>query len=358
MKIVGLSFDHMHMGDLLRQSFEHPDAQIVGVADTNSNNVAAVQSAARNFGLTPDQVFDDYASCLEQTRPDIAVLCPAIADHARLTELAASFGAHVLVEKPFAFSLSDADRMIAACEQNGVELAINWPSVWFPVYDTANRVITQGTIGKVTEVHHYGGNSGPLKHLADKVEVGEQEANRRKNESWFYKKAAGGGSLIDYMGYGATLGTWFLGGAAPMQISTMWDIPPGLEVDEHSLTAAKYATGISKFETRWGTFSNPWQLQPQPRCGFNIVGEGGTISAYDYDDFVRVQTASHPEGVEIPAQKLVFPNSNPIEHFIAHIQGRAELHPCLTPRVCRIGQQIVDTAIASATQERALELLK
>ncbi len=358
MKIVGLSFDHMHMGDLLRQAFNHPGVQIIGIADENVHNAHAVQSAVQNFRLTPEQVFDDYARCLEKTRPDIAVLCPAIADHARLTELAASFGAHVLVEKPFAFSLSDADRMIAACEQNGVKLAINWPLAWYPVYNTVSRIITQGTIGNVTEVHHYGGNSGPLKHLADKVEVGEAEANRRKNESWFYKKALGGGSLIDYMGYGATLGTWFLGGAAPLQISTMWDIPAGLEVDEHSLCAAKYATGISKFETRWGTFSNPWQVQPQPKCGFTIVGERGTVSAYDYDDFVRLQTAEHPEGVEIPADELTSPNSNPIEHFIAHIEGRIELHPCLTPRICRIGQQIVDTAIASATQERALELLR
>jgi predicted dehydrogenase len=358
MKIVGLSFDHMHMGDLLRDAFNCPDAQIVGIADNNPGNAGAVQSAASNFALQPGQVFDDYAKCLETTQPDIAILCPAIADHAALTELAASYGAHVLVEKPFAFSLADADRMIAACGKNNVRLAINWPLAWYPVYNTLNRIITEGTIGKAIEVHHYGGNCGPMFHLADKVEVGEAEANRRKNESWFYKKAMGGGSLIDYMGYGATLGTWFHGGAAPLQVSTMWDIPEGLEVDEHSLSAAKYATGISKFETRWGTFSNPWQLQPQPKCGFTVVGERGTVCAYEYDDFVRVQTREHPEGFEVFADPLTSPNANPIEHFIAHLEGRIELHPCLTPYICRIGQQIVDTAIASATQQRALELLK
>lgn len=357
MKIVGLSFDHMHMGDLLRQAHNHPDAQIVGVADSNPQNAANVQSAAQNFGLKPEQVFDNYAQCLETARPDIAILCPAIADHASLTELAASHGAHVLVEKPFAFSLSDADRMIAACEKAGVKLAINWPLAWYPVYNTVSRIISEGTIGNVIEVHHYGGNSGPMKHLADQVEVGEEEANRRKNQSWFYQKAAGGGSLVDYMGYGTTLGTWFMGGRAPLEVTTMWDIPAGLEVDEHSLTAARHATGISKFETRWGTFTNPWQLQPQPKCGFNIVGEAGTISAYEYDDFVRVQTRQYPEGFEIPADKLSAPNSNPIEHFIAHLKGEVELHPCLTPRICRIGQQIVDTAIASATQGKTLELL-
>ena len=247
----------MHMGDLLRQAFNHPDAQIVGVADNNPLNAQNVQMAVENFSIAPEQVFDDYAKCLATTKPDIVILCPAIADHATLTELAASHGAHVLVEKPFAFSLADADRMIAACEKHGVKLVINWPLAWYPVYNTVARTIKEGTIGDVIEVHHYGGNSGPMKHLADKVEVGEEEANRRKNESWFYKKASGGGSLIDYMGYGTTLGTWFHGGRAPMEVTTMWDIPPGLEVDEHSVTAAKYATGISQIRDALGDFHQP-----------------------------------------------------------------------------------------------------
>ena len=358
MKIIGLSFDHMHMGDLLRNAFNHPDAQIVGVADENSANADAVKRTQANFGIPDELVFGSYRECLEKSGADIAILCPAIADHASLAELAFEYGCHVLVEKPFAVSLADADRMIAAAQRAGKKLVINWPLAWYPPYVTANRLIEEGVIGEVLEVHHYGGNAGPMKHLADKVEVGEDEANRRKNESWFYKKAAGGGSLIDYMGYGVTLGTWFHGGKAPLEVSTMTFVPSGLEVDEHSITAAKYDTGLSKFETNWATFTNPWQLQPQPKCGFNIVGTLGTIAAYDYDDFIRVQTREKPEGFEVPADKLEAPNSNPIEHFVAHIRGEVELHPVLSPEICRIGQQIVDTAIASAEAKKTLELLK
>jgi glucose-fructose oxidoreductase len=357
MKIIGLSFDHMHMGDLLRHAFDHPDAQIVGVAEENPANAAGVESCQQNFGIADEIVYSSYRECLEKSGADIAILCPAIAKHADLAELAFQYGCHVLVEKPFAVSLSDADRMIAAAQRAGKKLAINWPLAWYPVYVTADRILREGTIGEVLEVHHYGGNSGPMKHLADKVEVGEEEANRRKNESWFYKKSEGGGSLIDYMGYGTTLGTWFHGGRAPLEVSTMTFVPEGLEVDEHSITSAKYATGLSKFETNWATFTNPWQLQPQPKCGFNIVGTLGTISAYDYDDFLRVQTREKPEGFEVPADKLASPNSNPIEHFIAHLRGEVELHPCLTPQICRVGQQIVDTALASAAQKKTLALL-
>lgn len=357
MKIVGLSFDHMHMGDLLRQAHELDGAQIVGVADENPKNVEKVQMGVANFGLNQDKVFDNYAQCLEQTKPDIAILCPAIAAHAELTELAASFGCHVLVEKPFAISLQHADRMISACEKNGVKLAINWPLAWYPPHVTAHRLMSEGTIGEVLEVHFYDGNRGPMRHLADKIEVSESEAARLKNESWFYKKEAGGGSLIDYIGYGVTLGTWFHGGKAPLEVTSTWNIPAGLEVDEHSITVARYDTGLSKFETRWGTFTDPWTLQPQPKCGFVIVGSTGTIASYDYEPSIRLQTREKPEGFEVENDVLSAPNSAAIEHFAAHVKGEVELHAPLTPAICRTAQRIVDTALASAEQGKKLELL-
>ena len=32
-RIAGINFDHFHMGDLLRQTSEHPNAEIVGISD-------------------------------------------------------------------------------------------------------------------------------------------------------------------------------------------------------------------------------------------------------------------------------------------------------------------------------------
>ena len=51
----------------------------------------------------------------------------------------------------------------------------------------------------------------------------------------------------------------------------------GLEVDEHSVSVVRYARGLSTFETRWGTFTDPWTHQPQPKCGFVLKGTDGTI---------------------------------------------------------------------------------
>jgi len=86
---------------------------------------------------------------------------------------------------------------------------------------------------------------------------------RKRRRAGFTKRIAGGGSLLDYAGYGATLGTWFQGGRQPIE----GDLHDGLTrrasiVDEHSVTVCRYAHGLSTIQTRWGTFSDPWIHQP------------------------------------------------------------------------------------------------
>lgn len=355
MRVAGINFDHFHMGDLLRMVANHPQAEIVAICDEMPNRM---EGAIANFSLSADKVFTDYRECLERTRPDLVILCPATAGHAEWVERVAPFGVHILMEKPMAASLADADRMIRAMAPTGRRLAINWPLVWSRPHRTAKRLCDEGLIGEVREVHYYGGNRGPLYHGADKVEVTEDEVARRKPESWFYSRALGGGSLLDYLGYGTTLGTWFHGGRAPIEVMTMVDEPAGLEVDEHSITIARYATGLSKFETRWGTFTDPWTNQPQPKCGFVIVGTDGTIASYDHEPEIRVQTRANRPGYTVPIDTLDTPHRNPIEHFIHCLRTGEPLIGPLTLEMSRTGQQIVDTAVASAAQKRALPLVQ
>jgi glucose-fructose oxidoreductase len=261
------------------------------------------------------------------------------------------------MEKPFAANLGEADRMITAMRQTGKQLAINWPLRWVASHVTAKRLVDEGAIGQVIEVHYYDGNRGPMRHLADKVEVSEEEANRRKAESWFYKKREGGGSLQDYLGYGVTLGTWYHGGRAPIEVTCTMYRPAGLEVDEHSVTVARYEKGLSKFETRWGTFTDPWTHPPQPRCGFVIVGSAGTISSFDYAKSVRVQTTEKPEGFDVKSDELKPPFQNPVQYFLHCLQAGVPVEGPLSVEMSRLGQRIVDTAMRSAEERRTVALI-
>jgi predicted dehydrogenase len=344
LRVVGINFDHFHMGDLLQMAYKHGDVELVGICD---ETVERMSEAIRNFQIPEQNVFTDCERCLDQTQPDLVILCPAAARHGEWTERVARFGPHILVEKPFAASLPEADRMILAVEGTGKILAINWPLAWYPSHCTSKRLIDEGQIGEVLEVHFYDGNRGPLWHTADKVERNADQVAREKAHSWFYQKSHGGGSLLDYLGYGTTLGTWFMNGRKPVDVSCIADRPKGLEVDEHSITVARYETGLSKFETRWGTFSDPWTFQPQPKCGFVIVGAEGTISSYDYDNSIRIQTVDCPAGKDLPVDTLAPPMQNPIQYVVDTIKRGDRIEGPLSPTISRIGQQIIDTAVKS-----------
>lgn len=353
-RVAGINFDHFHMGDLLRMAFDHPEAEIVAVCDEQPERM---QEAIRNFSLRADQVFTDPRICLETCRPDVVILCPAAARHGEWVRIVAPYGVHVLVEKPFAASLEEADSMVAAMRPGGKQLAINWPLCWSAPHVTAKRLIDEGTIGTVIEYHHYGGNRGPLWHTADKHERTAEQVEREKPESWFYKREHGGGSLLDYAGYGSTLGTWYMDGRAPIDVTCVVDRPAGLEVDEHAVVVCRYETGLSKIETRWGTFTDPWTIQPQPQCGFVLVGDRGTISTWDYAPTVRVQTREHPEGRDFPSDDLASPRQNPVQYFLDCIQRGRPVEGCLSVAISRIGQQIVDTAAESARRGQTLALI-
>jgi glucose-fructose oxidoreductase len=345
----------MHMGDLLRQVAEHPGAEIAGIFDPHRSRMEA---ATAQFAIPEERVFSDLDACLATAEADLAIICSATAEHANYVEKVARHGLHVLVEKPFAASVSDARRMLAAMEGSGRRLAVNWPLAWYRSHNTAKRLVDEGAIGELIEVHYYDGNRGPLFHLADKVAVSPEEVEAQKPTSWWYKKAAGGGSLLDYLGYGVTLGTWFMDGEAPVEVTCVMDETPGIEVDEHSITVCRYPNGLSKFETRWGTFSDPWTQQPQPKCGFVLVGTRGTISSYDYDDFVTMQTRDAPALTPVPADTMPPGRRGPIEYMLARLDDGAPITGPLDPELCLIGQRIVDSAVLSAGTKRTVPLIE
>ena len=351
-KIAGINFDHFHMGDLLRYTHEHPQAEIVGISDEQAPRM---EEAVRKLGIPRERAFTDYRACLEKTKPDVVILCPAASKHGEWVKKVAPHGPHIMMEKPFAASLKEADAMVKAMPKNRT-LMINWPLQWVSSHCKAHELVEAGHIGDVLNVWHFGGNRGPLFHGADKDEKTPSQVAKEKPHSWFYKKAYGGGSLLDYLGYGTTLGTWYHGGRRPIEVTAIVDEPKGLEVDEHSLVVARYAHGLSKFETRWGTFTDPWVIQPQPRCGFIIAGTDGTIASYDYDDYVTVQTRKNPRPHRIAAPALEAPNQNPVQYFIDRLSKGKALEGPVSVRISRIGQEIVDAAVRSAKLKRTVKL--
>ena len=120
-RVAGVNFDHFHMLDNLRFAARHADVEIVGISDEQA---ARMEPAIHELGLPPQRVFTDYRQCMEATKPDLVILCPTTAEHGIWTERISAYGTHILIEKPFAASLSEADRMVAAVARQGTRAVL------------------------------------------------------------------------------------------------------------------------------------------------------------------------------------------------------------------------------------------
>ena len=354
-KIAAINFEHFHMGDNLRMAVEHPQVEIVGLFDEKRERIEPI---IEKLGLPSSLIYDNDQQLLDETKPDLVLLCPAAARHGEWVQRVARENLWLLIEKPFAASLDEAKSMIDIAEKNRMTLAINWPLTWVATHRAAYRMaVEEGVVGTLIGVNYYGGNRGPLWHTFDKIHRTQEDVDREKPASWFYKKSLGGGSLLDYLGYGATLGTWYMQGKAPLEVISVVDRPLGLEVDEHSITVCRYDVGLSRMETRWGTFNDPWVHPNQPRCGFTLIGTKGTIHSEDYAASLRIQTEERREPYQIEIAALEAPYCNPIQYIIHCMNTGTKVEGPLSVAISWTGQRIVDTAYQSSLEGKTLSLL-
>jgi predicted dehydrogenase len=110
--------------------------------------------------------------------------------HAPLAIQAAEAGKHVLVEKPIATTLDDADAMMAAARANNVRLSVNFVAQIDPVYRAARDLVAAGAIGKVIGTHIVYRNNKKSSYWTGGF-------SGRVQSDWRISKArAGGGVLI------------------------------------------------------------------------------------------------------------------------------------------------------------------
>lgn len=352
-RMVLVGFEHMHAGDQIAVVHGHPGAVLVGSWDTDAERMDTV---CDDLGIPPADRYSDLDRLVEQTRPDVAIVCSSTSAHAEHVRFFAERDIHVLLEKPLASNLADARTIAATAAASSALVGVNWPLAWYPVHRTTHRLIGDGVIGDVLEIHYYDGNRGPLLHSHGKHETDPSVVAAVKAARWWYSAAAGGGSLRDYLGYGTTLATWFRDGELPIDVTARTHVQPGDEVDEQSVVIASYASGLSTLQTRWGTFTDPWTHQPQPRCGFVVVGTDGTLASWDYAGEVQVQDHDHPEGYAVPVDTLPLEDQTGIAHLVHALQLGEQLSGPASLETSMSGQLIVEAAIRSVDTGRAVRL--
>ncbi|MBI4524216.1 MAG: Gfo/Idh/MocA family oxidoreductase [Deltaproteobacteria bacterium] len=121
-------------------------AKIVGVFDVNhpvARNLARVFSA---------RVSPTYEELLDRQEIEAVLLCVPHYLHKTMAIQAADRGKHILVEKPMATTLEDANDIIATCRKRRVLLTVNFSLRYLARNRKAKALIEQGAVGDITGV--------------------------------------------------------------------------------------------------------------------------------------------------------------------------------------------------------------
>jgi len=105
------------------------------------------EALAAEFGV--QTVYDDPQALLEREMLDFADICTNVETHQLLTELAAQRRLPVVVQKPMAPTLAEAEAMVAFCEQAGVPLLVNENWRWQRPIRELKAALDSGRIGRV-----------------------------------------------------------------------------------------------------------------------------------------------------------------------------------------------------------------
>lgn len=130
--------------------YRNLNIDIVGVSDLSEKRA---KSCAKKFRIK--KWFTDHNDLLKEDL-DIVSVCTPPSTHAKITIDAAKAGKNVLVEKPMATNMQDAETMVHVCRDTGARLCVVHNYRFFPCVLEAKRRLEEGRIGKVVSMHAVG----------------------------------------------------------------------------------------------------------------------------------------------------------------------------------------------------------
>jgi predicted dehydrogenase len=129
-----------------------PGVRLVGVHDIDRDHTRWIE---QDFGVP---FVADAGDLVSSPEVDALIVCSANADHRAHVELAAAAGKHVLCEKPIATTIEDAEAVVEACAQAGVQLHVAFGARFLPLVARVRAAVRDGRVGEVIGL--VGGNRG------------------------------------------------------------------------------------------------------------------------------------------------------------------------------------------------------
>ena len=170
--ILGAGF----ISDIHMESYHRfvPEAQVVAVY---ARDMGKAKQFAEKHHIA--KAFDSLEEAIKASGCDVVDICLPNFLHHKATLLAAQNGKHVIIEKPLAVTLKEADEMIDACASARVKLMYAEELCFAPKYERVRHLVKEGAVGRIYMLKQGEKHSGP-------------------HSDWFYDiEKAGGGVLMD-----------------------------------------------------------------------------------------------------------------------------------------------------------------
>lgn len=248
--VAGLTHDHVH--NIMHQ-FKSGEVIIAGIAESDPQLIARYK---KTYQLPDSLFYNTLPELIAHTHPDAVLAYNAISEHLGVVEICAPLGISVMVEKPLATTVKDANRIAALAQQYHIHVLTNYETTWYntnqQIYEMVNG---QHAIGDTRKMIVHDGHQGP-KEIGCSPDFLNWLTDPVKN---------GGGALRDFGCYGANLMTWLMNGQAPVSVTALThhikpSIYPKVEDDATILLEYPNATGIIEASWNWPFSIKDWEV--------------------------------------------------------------------------------------------------
>ena len=249
---------------LARALPEYPKAKLVAVACREPDKL---DEFASTFGIDG---YADYGQLVERDDVDLVHICPPVVDIPECAIRAARAGKHMVLGKPMAMRVEQADEIVEAVRAAGVK-CVPFQGMYRMRSLGLKRQLDDGVIGDVVVMHACG-----------RWSIAE-DWFRSGKPGWFADpRQVPGGAFIDEGIYAVNLLLWLAGSKVVQVEARMANlVHKDIEVEDWGMATFTFANGIvATLEASW-TVNSPRKSGPSPKQNavnrLEVVGTRGEI---------------------------------------------------------------------------------
>lgn len=237
---------------------ETDEVAAVSLSDPGGQNIAAAREA---LGEKLSAVYDDPASLVRQGEPAMALVSMEAALAPPAIQIALEAGCHVMAEKPACVRIEDFERLHELAKANDLHLMLALANRLNPEVREARRLIREGMLGKAYGVEAH--------LVADQTRL----TRPAYHETWYAKKARGGGGHLIWLGIHWLDLTTFLTDSDIVEVTGFSAVVGGqpLDVEDSAAVAMKFANGAL------GTMTSGYYLDRGYHSQIKIWGSHGWL---------------------------------------------------------------------------------